>query len=353
VSAPATTPSPDWLPDFCRPPILFSTLVAAQVAVLVIGLAPGGGAEWRVNQWIAASALALWLALTCAVALCKLRPSLLRLPRTLGATLAWLLPVAVGFFGSLLLHELNTALQLGFSAHSANRLHFAGAIAAIAGLLSAVLLRYFHFQQQLHSQVAANARAEVQALQARIRPHFLFNSMNTIASLVRRDPDTAERAIEDLSDLFRAALGTGEQVASLAEELHLCERYLAIEGLRLGERLRVDWKIDADTPRELPLPRLLLQPLVENAVIHGIARLAEGGTIAIGISREADMLRIAIGNPYPPATGGELAGNQHAQSSVAQRLTYAFGPRARMTVNAREGYYSCELRLPLPSRSER
>ncbi len=349
MNAAATTPSLDWLPDFCRPPILFSTLVAAQVAVLVIGLAPGGSAQWRLNQWIAASALALWLALTCAVALCKLRPGLLRLPRTLGASLAWLLPVAVAFFGSLLLHELNSTLQLGFSAHSDNRLHFAGAIAAIAGLLSAVLLRYFHFQQQLHQQVAANARAEVEALQARIKPHFLFNSMNTIASLVRRDPDTAERAIEDLSDLFRAALGAGGQAASLAEELHLCERYLAIEALRLGERLRVDWKVDDDTPRNLPLPRLLLQPLVENAVIHGIARLAEGGTIAIAIGREADMLRIAIGNPYPPVSGSELAGNQHAQSSVAQRLAYAFGPRARMTVAAREGYYSCELRLPLPS----
>lgn len=345
----AAKPSTDWLPDFCRPPILFSTLVAAQVAVLVIGLAPGGGEQWRVNQWIAGSALALWLALTCAVALCKLRPSLLRLPRTLGASLAWLLPVAAAFLGSLLLHELNTALQLGFSAHSDNRFHFAGAIAAIAGLLSAVLLRYFHFQQQLHSQVAANARAEVEALQARIRPHFLFNSMNTIASLVRRDPETAERAIEDLSDLFRAALGANDQAASLGEELHLCERYLAIESLRLGERLRVDWKVDENTPRDLPLPRLLLQPLVENAVIHGVARLAEGGTIAIAIGREADMLRISIRNPYPTTPSAQLAGNRHAQSSVAMRLAYAFGPRARMTVAAREGYYSCELRLPLPS----
>ncbi len=345
---PASAPD-GWLPDFCQLPTLFSTLVAAQLAVLVIGLAPSTDSEWNGSQWIAASALAQWLALCSAVPLCKLRPALQRLPPTLGGLLAWAIPVAVAFLGSLLLHELNDSLQLELGAGIASRMHFAGAIAAIAALLSAVLLRYFHFQQRWRQQIAAQSRAQVDALQARIRPHFLFNSMNSIASLVRRDPATAERAIEDLADLFRAALGAGGEAASLDEELRLCERYLAIEALRLGDRLQVEWRIADDVPRQLPLPRLLLQPLVENAVGHGIARLAEGGRIEIDIARERKALRIRIGNPCPRLPESTREGNRHAQSSVAQRLAYAFGPRAGMTVATREGYYSCELRLPLDS----
>ena len=341
--------SDGWLPNFCQPPTLFSTLVAAQLAVMVIGLAPSTDNMWRPSQWIAASALAQWLALSSAIPLCKLRPYLLSLPRALGAALAWTIPVTVAFFGSLLVHELDSMLSLGMDSSVATRMHFAASIAAIAGLLAAALLRYFHFQQQMHQQIAAQARAQVDALQARIRPHFLFNSMNTIASLVRRSPDTAERAIEDLSDLFRAALGSGDQTASLDEELRLCERYLAIESLRLGDRLRIIWQIDQDAPRDMRMPRLLLQPLVENAVIHGIARLAEGGEISIHVNRYGDMLRVAIGNPFPPTPLAQKSGNQHAQTSVAQRIAYAFGARAGITVSTHEGYYSCELRLPLPT----
>ncbi len=346
MSAAPARPPDDWLPDFCQPPTLFSTLIAAQVAVLVIGLAPSTQYAWSGGQWIAASSLGLWLALCSAVVLCKLRPWLLQVPKALGVGAAWSTPVLVAFLGSLLLHQLNRELSLGLDADVADRLHFAGAIATIAGLLSAVLLRYFHFQQRLHQQVAAQARAQVDALQARIRPHFLFNSMNSIAGLLRRDPDTAEQAIEDLSDLFRAALST-EADADLGTEIELCERYLAIERLRLGERLQVDWQVSEAAPRALRLPRLLLQPLVENAVLHGIARLAEGGCIRIGIDVDGRELRIAIGNPCPRTPRAADDGNRHAQSSVGQRLAFAFGPRARMTVREDAGYYACELRIPL------
>jgi len=348
VSNAAARPDAGWLPDFCQPPTLFSTLVAAQLAVLVIGLAPSAESSWNLRQWVAASAFAQWLALCSALPLCKLRPRLLLLPRMLGAALAWAIPVVVALVGSLLLHGLELIALLELDARLQPALPFALAIAAMAGLLSAALLRYFHFQQQAHLQVQAQARAQVEALQARIRPHFLFNSMNSIASLVRRDPDTAERAIEDLADLFRAALGAGDGSSTLADELVLCERYLAIEALRLGERLRVDWQVSDAVPRALAMPRLLLQPLVENAVIHGVARLAEGGTISLRITTEAQAVVVLIGNPCPPLPGPTVGGNQHAQSSVAQRLAYAYGQRAQMAVQAGQGYYAVELRLPLP-----
>jgi two-component system sensor histidine kinase AlgZ len=172
--------------------------------------------------------------------------------------------------------------------------------------------------------------------------------MNTIAGLVRSDPVVAERAVLDLSDLFRAALGAGEADSSLQEEVELAERYLAIEGLRLGPRLQVQWQCDEPLPWALPLPRLVLQPLLENAVLHGISRLPEGGCVRIELASDDDLLRIAVSNRSPQPDGSAGPGAHHAQSSIGHRLAYAFGPRARMTAGWDDGYYRCELAIPLP-----
>ena len=193
----------------------------------------------------------------------------------------------------------------------------------------------------------AASKAEVQALQARIRPHFLFTSMNTIASLVRTDPATAERAVEDLSELFRAALGAGEGHSTLGEEITIAQRYLAIEALRFGPRLRVDWQVDPQAPRDLPMPRLVLQPLLENAVLHGIAPLPDGGEIRIEVAREPRNLRIEVRNPSLPPRERD-AGNRHAQDSIVQRLAYHFGSEARLVRAYQDGTYRCQLMLPLP-----
>jgi two-component system sensor histidine kinase AlgZ len=224
-------------------------------------------------------------------------------------------------------------------------------------LIVAVVLRYLYVNDGWAAQVRASARAEADALQARIKPHFLFNSMNTIAGLVRSDPAVAERAVLDLSDLFRAALGAGESDSTLREEIELCERYLAIEQLRLGERLRVAWRKAEPLPWRMPMPRLVLQPLLENAVLHGISRLSGGGEIEIELAQVGDELAICIRNPAPAPREGDVlptlgngtlpAGNRHAQFSIAQRLRYAYGPRARMTGAWNEGYYRADLKLPV------
>src|SRR5690606_28006493 len=158
-------------------------------------------------------------------------------------------------------------LGYGFVPAGATMLRFAGGTSAVTALIVAVVLRYLYAIDRWQAQVHASARAQADALQARIRPHFLFNSMNTIAGVIRRDPVVAERAVLDLSDLFRAALGAGQRDSTLAEELELAERYLAIEQLRLGDRLQVEWERREPLPLDLPLPRLVLQPLVENAVL--------------------------------------------------------------------------------------
>lgn len=337
-----------WLSDFCRLPRIAAVLAIAELVVVIIALAPSGSAGWTAREFASASALSLWLALTLAVVYCKNRPWLNQLPMPLGIVVSLLLPLTIAAFIAWALQQINSAFN-SLSLPKDDPWHFIGSVSGLAVLITALTLRYFYVRDQWQAQVNANAKAEVDALQARIRPHFLFNSMNTIAALVRRDPILAERAVEDLSELFRAALGAGEGSSTLAEEIYLAERYLAIETLRLGERLRVDWVIAADAPKDLRMPRLVLQPLVENAVLHGISLLLEGGVIAITIFRDAQQLTIRLLNPAPaPRENANSNNNGHAQESIAQRLAYHFGPKARMTARFHEGHYECILLLPLP-----
>ena len=340
----------DWLPDLCRLPALFAVMVVAEMVVLVLALAPLSSGEWDAGRFAAASLFSQWLALTSAVLLCTSRRLLLRLGRVAGSLVAFLIPVLVAALGAVLVHEIDIGLGYGLTVPPGQRWAFVGGCAAVAAVIGGAALRYFYVQQQWRRQVQAQARAEVQALQARIRPHFLFNSMNSIASLVRSDPVTAEKAIVDLSDLFRAALGAGESGSDLRGEVELAERYLAIEKLRLGPRLRVEWQRDEPLPWDLPLPRLLLQPLVENAVLHGIARLPDGGTVRISLAAGAGMLRVAVDNPAPPPRAGDEAqhGARHAQRSIGDRLAHAIGPKARLTASHADGYYRCELLIPWP-----
>jgi two-component system sensor histidine kinase AlgZ len=340
-----------WVPDFCRLSTLFAVVVGAELVVVILGFAPLGRQRWDPYAFGSASLFAQWVALVSAIVLCKLRVALSQLRPVLGALLAWSVPVGVAAFGAWLLLRIDLGLGLLLGAPNADPARFILRSAAIAGLIGAVALRYAYVQEQWRQQVRAQAKAEVDALQARIRPHFLFNSMNTIASLVRSDPGKAERAVVDLSDLFRAALGAGERDSTLAEEVELVERFLAIEELRLGNRLQLHWQRVEPLPWDLKLPRLVLQPLVENAIIHGIAKLADGGVIDIGLRAEGKTLHVTVGNPYPPAdllvSDARDHGNGHAQQSIEHRLRYRFGPAASMVTRHDDGYYACELRLPL------
>jgi two-component system, LytTR family, sensor histidine kinase AlgZ len=343
-----------WLPDMCRLPRLGAMLGMAELVVVVVALAPDGSPDWTPRQFLTASGYAVWLALAVSVLLCVSRTALSALPRRIGAGCAIGLAAIVAAMVAAIVHSLFASV--GEAGEGTGFLRFVTGSAAVVVLITSLALRYFYVIDRWESQVGAHARAEADALQARIRPHFLFNSMNMIATLLRRDPEVAERVVLDLSDLFRAALGAGEGNSSLAEEVQLSERYLGIEQLRLGDRLRVEWDKAEPLPWELAMPRLVLQPLLENAVLHGVSRLPEGGTIRIELMVARDRLRIVIGNPSPPPQAGvdrdgiqaAVQGAGHAQRSIAHRLGYAFGPRARMASSWHEGYYRCELDLPLP-----
>ena len=340
-----------WLPELCRLPRLAAMLGLAELVVVVVALAPDGSRHWTLPDFLSASGFALWLALAVTVSLCSVRAVLSRLPEVPGMVLVVLMTGLIAGACAAIVHALYGVLGGSSFAQAVGFWRFSLGSAAVLTLITGVALRYFHVSDRWQAQLQANARAQADALQARIGPHFLFNSMNLIASLLRRDPRVAEQAVLDLSDLFRAALVASESPSTLAAEVELAERYLAIESLRLGERLRVDWGKQEPLPWELPMPRLVLQPLVENAVLHGISRLPQGGAVEIDLQVREGRLHLRIRNPAPSPDAVAVPvnpGTGHAQRSILHRLGYAFGRSARMTSAWREGYYVCEVDLPLP-----
>ena len=201
----------------------------------------------------------------------------------------------------------------------------------ISAIVGALVLRYFYVQHHWKLRTESEAQARLEALQARIRPHFLFNCMNTIASLTRTDPRAAERAVEDLADLFRANIGAVRNLATFDEEFELVRGYLNIETLRLGSRLNTVWELDT-IPDSARILLLTLQPLVENPISHGIELLPEGGTIEITAKCEDGRIRISITNPVSDTTNRQQSGNRLAQDNVAQRLLAHFGSRSGMEI---------------------
>ncbi len=216
----------------------------------------------------------------------------------------------------------------------------------ISLIMSSLLLRYFYLQSQWRRQEQAELRARIESLQARIRPHFLFNSLNAIASLVATDPARAEQAVLDLSDLFRATLARPGTLVTWRDELALARRYLAIEQYRFGDRLRVEWNIDG-IPEDLPIPHLTLQPLLENALVHGVQPRAEGGLVSVEGRYEEGVFHLQISNPYE-MDGNVPAwkGTQQGLHNIDARLAALFGPRASLSVERRDGRHYTRLRYP-------
>jgi two-component system, LytTR family, sensor histidine kinase AlgZ len=209
-------------------------------------------------------------------------------------------------------------------------------------VITGVLIGYFDLRGRALSPALTEAR--LQALQARIRPHFLFNSINAVLSLMRQEPRRAEQALEDLADLFRVLMADNRQLAPIAREVALAKQYLSIEELRLGDRLRVEWDI-AHMPADALIPPLVLQPLLENAVYHGIEPRSEPGLISIAISREAEAMHLILRNPYRP-DGNHHAGNRMALANIRERLALHFDAEAGIKTVANADTY--EVRIVIP-----
>lgn len=217
----------------------------------------------------------------------------------------------------------------------------------LAGLVTAIGLRYQYIQYLRRLQARAEGAARMEALQSRMRPHFLFNSLNAIASLTRRDPALAEELTLDLAELFRAILRADARLSTVEEECALSRQYLNIEQQRLGGRLRVTWSVDGGLLDAL-IPPLSLQPLIENAIYHGIEPSAEGGTL--GISCQAykkDKIILSVRNSLPDrGERTERPGNRIALKNLKLRLQSFFGDEGRLTASIAEGFYQARIIIP-------
>ncbi|MEX1081936.1 MAG: histidine kinase [Halofilum sp. (in: g-proteobacteria)] len=349
MSAPALPVTPAirrdaaFLPDFCEQGNLLRTMLVAELlAFIIVAAQPVAWLE-RLQILALVSLFIQWVALVDIALLCMLQQRLARLDDRIAAGLAFLLLQGVTAAFTVMAHGLAARMGLPTGAQPlAAMLAEHGVISAI---VTAIALRYFYVTAQWRRNVEAEAQSRVQALQARIRPHFLFNSMNTIASLTRSAPEQAESAVEDLAELFRASLAD-RSTLTLEEELALVASYLRIEGQRLSDRLTVDWAHDPATGGA-ELPALTLQPLVENAVYHGAEQLPGGGHIAIRTRRDGESIVIEIDNPRPRTTSPR-EGHRMAQDNVRQRLALAFGEAGALVVSDDADRYRVAVRIPAP-----
>lgn len=215
--------------------------------------------------------------------------------------------------------------------------------AVLSASVSAFLLGYFRLRALSLSTALHDAR--LQALQARIRPHFLFNSINAVLSILRADPKRAETALEDMADLFRMAMADSEKMVPLRREIELSRQYLALEHLRLGERLVVNWQIDEVSINDAMVPPLMLQPLLENAVYHGIEPLTDGGVIEVKLQRLGNELQMDVSNPCHGQCGFHT-GNKMALSNIRERLALQFDVEAKYTTEIEKDHYHVHIQLP-------
>lgn len=210
------------------------------------------------------------------------------------------------------------------------------------GLLTLVMIGYFDLRNRALSPALTEAR--LQALQARIRPHFLFNSLNAVLSLMRAEPRRAEAALEDLSELFRVLMADNRKLIPLQRELELCRQYLDLESLRLENRLNVEWRVD-DLPDDIMVPPLILQPLLENAVYHGIEPSSQPGTITIDIHRKGERLEMVLSNPVPESSR-QQSGNKMALANIKERLQLHFDAEATLATKSDGGRFEVHINLP-------
>ncbi|MDZ4263186.1 MAG: histidine kinase [Pseudomonadota bacterium] len=338
-----------FLPDFCNIRIVFAVVVIAELLAIVLTLASPGDQQDRWDYLSLASLFIQWIALLSTATLCLLRPLLARLDNNNAAIAAYGLLLLITLILSESAYWVSANVGSGSLSTPMGHLEFLGRNLAICAITSFIVLRYFYLQHQLTRRIEAENQFRLQALQARIQPHFLFNSLNTIASLIRRQPRQAEEAVADLADLFRHTLSDTTVRVSLAEELEITRRYLQIEQLRLGERLQMEWQIET-LPSDATLPSLTLQPLLENAIYHGIENLTGGGIIKCQGSFDGKLLRLTITNPVAEQNGArDRPGLNMALDNISQRLQAHFEEQGRLTVSRPAGHYQVELQFPYVS----
>ena len=333
------------LPDFCRGEMVLNIVMLAEfLAIIFTILVPPLTANLFLDLFMI-SLFLQWIALLSVSALCLARPFLNRLPdnRALLFTYAMLLCI------TWLVGELSVWLLATFDFLSTPRsewqLNFHVQNLVVSAIINAMALRYFVARDQLRKTTLATERARAQILKHRIRPHFLFNSMNIIASLTQSAPAKAEAALEDMADLFRLMLDDRKDLAPVQDEIKVARKYLKLEKLRLEKRLNVNWSVNGVT-RQAKTPVLMLQLLLENAVRHGIEPLPEGGYIDIDIGIVDEDLRVLVRNSVLPKKTDRYQEGEVALDNVRLRLRDLYGDDASVDIRQGEQSFTVEIRHP-------
>ena len=335
------------IPDLCQGKAVLWLILFSEALVLVLILLSSDVLAFQWDDFGMLSFYVQWVVLITAACLCRVRLHVKQLSLNQLLLISFMTIMVVNLAISLMtLYGLNRfiALSLDWQWVVRNQI-----ICAVVGLL---LLHYLYSQLQWRLQSRSELQSRVQALQSRIRPHFLFNSMNIIASLIHVDPDKAEQAVEDLSELFRASLKEAGLEVTLQQELELCKKYVHIEKLRLGNRLNVEWHVTASD--ETPIPMLTLQPLLENAILHGIQPLAEGGTVHVALAEVNGEFQIEVRNPHPQQVMNDRheKGNQMALENIRHRLAALYGDQIQMVSRVEQGLYVSRIRYPLTAAAQ-
>ena len=320
------------LPNFCNLGVMLRAVVFVNVLVVAAAVLRSPSPLAIAMEFTTFAAFVEPILLLSLVLLCAARPLLHAM--SYGASL-----VAVAIFELAL--AWGVSLAIGALVPELGGTPFFRT-AFLVLFVTGCAIAYFDLRARALSPAIAEAR--IQALQARIRPHFLYNSINAVLSLMRAEPKRAERALEDMADLFRVLMADNRTLVPIAGEVELTRQYLDIESIRLGDRLKVTWSTDA-MPADALVPPLMLQPLVENAVYHGIEPSPQGGEIAIDVRRADRELIMVLTNPFP-ADSRHAAGNKMAIANIRERLQLHFDAEASMKSEAKDGTYRVTIRIP-------
>jgi two-component system sensor histidine kinase AlgZ len=340
-----------FLPDFCSGWVLFNVVVVAELLAIVIAMVMPSGllALDPALEFLLVSLYIQWIALAGTAVLCLVRQRLNRLPPVRALAYAYLLLLAVtSLVSEAALWLLYFSGRLA-SAHPSWYGDFHILALSISAIANGLLMRYFLAKHELKQRTLSEAHQRLLALKARIRPYFVFNSLNIIASLVRTAPAKAEAAIEDMAQLFRLMLAEDENLVPIRHEIEIAEKYLALETLRLDNRLHVVWDI-GKFPRKAVMPVLTLQPLLEHAIRHGIEELPAGGTIDIRLWEEDGRIHIRVSHPLPHVRGGRARSRTpspgQSLEDIRARFRSHYGEVAQLETREDDGRFIVSVTLP-------
>ena len=341
------------LPHLCSGVAVFGLVVAGELIALALALSKNTLMTFSWSELGYLSMVVQWIVLLSAIVLCQLAPVFTRFSNMQAGCLAYFCVLCIAFLVIIpSLWILDDYVDMAALLKNM----------VLAAIFSGIILRYLYLQQQLRNQQQAELQSRLQALHARIRPHFLFNAMNAVASLIVIDPDKAEKVVEDLSEIFRVSLKEMNLV-TLDEEIDLCRRYTDIEQTRLGERLQIEWSCQHDCGSVL-VPSLLLQPLLENAIYHGIQRLTDGGTVQVSTQCTQQgaypQLALKVSNPMPELVDNQTdtldnithnpKGNRMALNNIEHRLQAHYGKHTAIQVERTQGktaMYEVTITVPI------